>query len=101
MLEKADADAERKAVQKAVKAHDAVQTVIDKGYQRLDSGEITVDTNQLLRASDIKMRADSKQKDQQLALIEMIAHFASGSDKNERVYIDNEVPAENSAPSTV
>lgn len=88
MLEKTDKEAEKSAVQKAVKAVDAVQKIIEIGSQRLEDGEITVDTNQLIRASQVKMAADAKQKDQELATIEMVAHFLSGENASDRVYID-------------
>lgn len=88
MLEHADKQAERKSIQKAVKAVDAVQTVIDKGMERLESGDITVDTNQLIRASQVKMNADAKQKDQELATMEMVAHFLSGENATDRVYVE-------------
>lgn len=86
MLEQTDKKYEKSAVQKAVKAQTAIQSIIDKGMERLDNEEITVDTNQLLRASQIKLTADAKQKDQELATIEMVAHFLSGANASERVY---------------
>lgn len=88
MLAFEDKKLEQSAVQRAVKAVDAVQSVIDIGKQRLEDGEITVDTNQLIRASQIKMTHESKQKDQELATIEMVAHFLSGEINSERIYAD-------------
>lgn len=88
MLQHADRQAKELAVRKAVKAHDAVQTIIDKGMERLESGEINVDTNQLIRASQVRMAYDAKKKDQELATIEMVAHFLSGENASSRVYID-------------
>lgn len=90
MLSYTDKRMERNAVQKAVKAVDAVQSIIEKGNKRLEDGEITVDTNQLLRASQIKMTHESRQKDQELATIEMVAHFLSGENASDRVYISPE-----------
>lgn len=87
LLEKADEKAQEKAVRKAVKAVDAVQSVIDRGMERLNNEEIDVDTNQLLRASATKIQQESKEKDQQLAIMDMMAHFASGeSVGNDRVF---------------
>lgn len=86
MLMQADKRAEKSAVQKAVKAVDAIQTIIDKGMERLENEEITVDTNQLIRASQVKIGADAKAKDQELATIEMVAHFLSGANASDRVY---------------
>lgn len=91
MLQRADKDAEKKAVRRAVKAVDAVQSVIEIGMQRLEDGDITVDTNQLIRASQVKMTQESKAKDQELATIEMVAAFLSGETAGERVYVEPEV----------
>lgn len=88
MLEQADKDAEKKAVKRAVRAVDAVQTVIDKGMERLENGDITVDTNQLIRASQVKIAQEGKQKDQELATIEMVAHFLSGEGASDRVFVE-------------
>lgn len=89
MLQHEDKKLEKKAVQKAVKAVDAVQSIIDIGNERLVNGEITVDTNQLIRASQVKMAHESKQKDQELATIEMVAHFLSGEQPKGTVFIPN------------
>lgn len=88
MLQNADKKAEKKAVRKAVRAVSAVQTVIDRGMERLESGEIDVDTNQLIRASQVKIAQEGKAKDQELATIEMVAHFLSGESAGDRVYIE-------------
>jgi len=87
LVKRADKMAENRVVKRAIKANEAVQSVIDAGFDRLEAGKITVSTNELLRASQIKLAAEAKQKDQQLAMVEMIAHFASGSAKNERIYV--------------
>lgn len=88
MLQQADKNAEKNAVQKAVRAVDAIQNIMDVGAQRLADGEITVDTNQLIRASQVKLTHESKQKDQELATIEMVAHFLSGENAGDRVYVE-------------
>lgn len=93
MLMQADKQAEKSAVIKAVKAVDAIQTIIDKGMERLENEEITVDTNQLIRASQVKLTQESKSKDQELAAMEMIAFFASGAYKGAKTY-ENLVDAE-------
>lgn len=90
MLRHVDRVAENKLIKKAIKATDAVQSVIDKGAERLQNEEITVNTGELLRASQIKINADAKAKDQELKFLEMIAHFASASDKGERIYTPND-----------
>jgi NurA-like 5'-3' nuclease len=90
MLQKADKDAEKKAVTKAVRGHSAVQTIIDRGAERLANKEIDVNTDQLLRASQLQMQADEKKKDQDL-MAASLAFFMSGeSQTNERLYVDAE-----------
>lgn len=86
MLSHIDKQAERSAVRKAVQAKSAIQNIIDRGHERLENGDITVDTNQLLRASQIQMTAEAKTKDQELAAMEMIAFFASGAYKGAKTY---------------
>jgi hypothetical protein len=90
MLSHYDRKATKQAVAKAVRAVDSVQSIIQKGQERLDAGEITVNTDQLLRASQIKMADEAKAKDQAIALELSLAHFMSGESTNERVYIESE-----------
>jgi hypothetical protein len=86
MLNYEDKKAEQSAVRKAVKAVDAVQAVIQDGMDRLESGELKVrNVNELIRASQVKLNHESKQKDQELATIEMVAHFLSGENNNGRI----------------
>lgn len=82
MIKHAEEKMEMSAVRKAVRAVDAIQGVIERGNQRLEDGEISVSTGELLRASQIKINQESKEKDQQLQILEMIASFASGSQSN-------------------
>lgn len=89
-LARLDKQAENKAVKRLIKAQDAVQAVIDRGAERLENEEITVSTSELLRASQIKMTDDQKAKQNELQMVEMIAFFASGSSKAERVYIEQD-----------
>lgn len=86
MLEHTDKKYEQRAVQKAVKAQTAIQSIIDKGMERLENEEITVDTNQLIRASQVKLTSEAKTKDQELQAMEMIAFFASGAYKGAKTY---------------
>lgn len=92
LMEQADEKAQKDAVRRTVRAVDAVQGVLDRGMERLENGDIDVDTNQLLRAGQIKLQAESKEKDQQLAMMDMIAHFVSGESLgNERVFKEPEL----------
>jgi hypothetical protein len=89
MLNSAVTKAEKGAIAKAVRATGAIQSIMDKGQERLDNGEITVNTDQLLRAAQIKLADESKKKDQDLMALSL-AHFISGESQNERVYVDVE-----------
>lgn len=86
MLSNYDREATKKSVEKAVRAVDSIQAIIQKGAQRLEDGEITVSTDQLIRASQVKMQDEAKAKDQALALELSLAHFMSGESISERVY---------------
>ena len=80
---------ENKAVRKAVQAADSIQSIIEKGTERLESGEITVSTDQLIRAAQVKLQDDAKQKDQNL-MAASLAHFISGESQNKRVFVPTE-----------
>lgn len=90
MLELADTNAQRGAVRQAVKGVEAIQKVISIGEAQItEDTKITV--NEVLRASQIQMTAEAKQKDQQLAMMDMVAHFLSGesAQDNPRVYVES------------
>lgn len=89
MLKTADKQAQTMAIQKAVKGQAAVQSIIDIGAQKLADGEITVNTDQLIRASQIQIASDEKKKDQDLMAVSL-AYFMSGESKNERIHKDHE-----------
>lgn len=92
MLQHNAKTAENSAVKKAVRAADSIQSIIEKGQERLDSGEITVSTDQLIRAAQVKLQDDAKQKDQNLMAMSL-AHFISGeSTKPSRMFIPTDQP---------
>lgn len=93
MLKQADKKAELSAVAKAVKGQSAIQSIIDKGAERLQNEEITVNTDQLIRASQIQIASDEKKKDQDLMALSL-AHFMSGESTSGRTFIDAEEPDE-------
>lgn len=80
---------EKQAGRKIIKAQDAVQTVIDRGMERLENGEIDVHTKDLLRASQIKIASEDKQKDRELAMLEMVAHYLSGESDLSKIHDTN------------
>lgn len=87
MLTQADKKLEKQAIEKAVRGQSVIQNIITKGQARLDNEEITVNTDQLIRASQIQIQSDEKKKDQDLMAISL-AHFISGESQNERIYVD-------------
>jgi hypothetical protein len=69
----------------AVNVQDAV---MNEGMKKLESGEMRITADHLLRAAKDKQDAEAKRKDQQLALAEMVAFFASGEDNqgSDKIY---------------
>lgn len=91
MLKQADDRLTKKAVAQAVKGQSAVQSIISRGHERLEAKEIDVNTDQLLRASQIQIASEEKKKDQDLMAISL-AHFISGeSTQNERIYAEADI----------
>jgi hypothetical protein len=84
-LELQDEKEEELAVAKIVKAVDAVQSVINKGHEKLEAGELDITTDNLIRASQVKMNQEAKEVDQQLAILEMVAAFSSGQLNTQRI----------------
>ena len=80
-----DKKEEQVAVRKVVKAVDAVQSVIDKGHEKLENGELEITTDNLIRASQVKLNQEAKEKDQQLEVLNMIAAFNSGQLTTKRI----------------
>lgn len=87
MLDQVDKKLTKQTVAKAVQAQGAIQSILEKGQQRLDDGEITVNTDQFLRAAQIKLADEAKKKDQDMMALSL-AHFISGESQNERIYVD-------------
>lgn len=75
---------------------DVWDKVISVGMQKLDDGEIEFRTSDLLKAANDKANYGLKVKDQELAMAEMVAYFASGegnveeSSKYDRRVIEGE-----------
>lgn len=71
---------ESKIIESRFEAVNAQDAVINMGMDKLEKGEMKITADHLLRAAKDKQDALAKQKDQQLALAEMVAFFASGED---------------------
>lgn len=62
----------------AIKANAVWDNVIDSAMEQVKSGEIKLNANHLLKAAKDKSDFDIKKKNQDMALMEMMWHFASG-----------------------
>lgn len=86
MLHRVAKNAEAKIFREKFEAVQVQDAVINAGMDKLESGEMQVTTSHLLKAAKDKSDAQAKIRDQQLALAEMVAFFASGEDNQEKVY---------------
>lgn len=75
--------AEKDLVKRAIESSKVWDRVIDQGMEDLESGELKVTTNHLLKAAKDKQDYEFKKKDHQLAMMEMVYHFASGESNQE------------------
>jgi len=65
---------------------DVWNEIMSQGLEKLQSGEIKLNAGHLLKATKDKSDFEMKQKDHQLAMMEMIAHFASGENTESKHY---------------
>ncbi len=75
--------AEAQMMKRAIESTHVWDSIIDQGMESLESGGLTVTANHLLKAAKDKQDYQFKKKDQQLAMMEMVYHFASGENKQE------------------
>lgn len=73
--------AEQQAVLRKIESTDIWQNVMDLGAKELKDGNIKLKVSDMLRAAKDKADYDLKVKDQELAMIEMVYHFASGANQ--------------------
>lgn len=78
--------AEQQVLRRNIEASTVWDTVIQEGMEKLEAGELTMKTADLLKAAKDKSDHSLKVKDQELAMAEMIYHFASGENKESRSY---------------
>lgn len=72
-----------------VNANEVWNQVIQEGMNRLNAGELEMKVSDLLKATKDKSDFEFKVKDQELAMAEMVAYFASGEgDTRERKKYD-------------
>lgn len=85
-LRKIAKDAEKKILKRQIESKEVWDEVINQGMEKLQSGELTMRTADLLKAAKDKSDHEMKVKDQQLAMAEMMWFFASGENNESRSY---------------
>jgi hypothetical protein len=85
-------NAEKQIVKSQLESSQVWDKVIALGMDQLTNGDITMKTSDLLKAAKDKSDFDLKTKDQQIAVAEMMWHFASGENEtNNRTPYDKRV----------
>lgn len=87
MLARTVKRAEVQVIEERFQANNVQDAVINQGMEKLANGEMKVTATHLLKAAKDKFDAQAKTRDQELALAEMVAFFASGEDKQDSVYV--------------
>lgn len=75
--------AESQMIKKAIASKEVWDEVINQGMTKLESGEMDINANQMLLAARDKSNFELKQKDQEITMMEMVYHFASGENNRE------------------
>lgn len=78
--------AEQSIIKRTIESKEVFDEVIGRGMERLQSGELEVDTKDLINAAKLKKDFQLKEQDQQLAMMEMVMHFASGENNESKAY---------------
>lgn len=78
--------AEGQILKRQVESKQVWDEVINIGMDKLQSGEISMRASDLLKAAKDKSDYELKTKDQEIAIAEMMWHFASGENKESRSY---------------
>lgn len=96
-LNKIVKNAEKNLLLKKIEASNVWDTVMTIGHEGIESGDIKLTASDVLRASKDKTDYHLKVKDQEMAMAEMVYHFASGSNApigstltEERIHADAE-----------
>lgn len=78
--------AERQILQRQIESKEVWDEVIEQGMDKLKKGELSMKTADLLKAAKDKSDHEMKVKDQQIAMMDMVFHFASGENTESRKY---------------
>lgn len=73
-------------VRKKLESADVFDEVMSVGMEQLADGQMSIKANDLISAARYKKEFQLKEKDQELAMAEMMWHFASGENKESRSY---------------
>lgn len=98
--------AEVNIMKKQIDSRQVWDKVIEEGMLKLESGELSMKTADLLKAAKDKSDFDLKKKDQEIAMAEMIYHFASGENKESKTYdsrriIEGQTAEDNNPPTGI
>lgn len=85
-LNKIAKDSERTLIKQAIESKAVFDEVIGRGMEALQAGELDINASHLLKAAELKKNFQLKEQDQQLAMMEMVYHFASGENKESGAY---------------
>lgn len=75
--------AEKEMLKRTIESKQVWDSVINKGMLDLETGEMNVKASDLLKAAKDKSDYQFKVKDQEMAMMEMVYHFASGENNME------------------
>lgn len=79
-------EAEQRILQHRIESNDVFNEVMSIGMEKLQKGEMYVKTSDLIAAAKHKKEFELKAKDQQIAMMDMIFHFASGENNESDAY---------------
>lgn len=97
--------AERQVLKRQIESSQVWDEVITQGMEKLQTGELSMKTADLLKAAKDKSDFELKTKDQELAFAEMMYFFASGENQSnlrkpyDRRFVEGET-VENNHPSS-
>lgn len=74
------------ATREVVKASQIWSSVIEKGHEMIEDGSIKLRANDILRAAKDQTDFDFKQKNNEIAMMAMVMHYASGESEINNAY---------------
>lgn len=94
LVDKIQERSERAIVEKVAEHTDVRNLVMNKGFEGIQSGDIKLSASNVLQAAKDQANWESKQADRQLAMMEMVYHYASGEATNSHAYDRRIIEAE-------